>query len=364
MNRNIKIRIAALGLALSAAAAFAVPVTPNPKSLLKSKKVLVVEATGWNGSSHKTAKAIALEKLNKIKTDVGIASFTVVDNVEAYSAATLAAYDIIVFNYVFNSQFAVGKPFEAAFKAWLASGNKGWVGYHTSGANDVGEWPWYRDSVTTMRYHVHSTAAQPGKMNVTTDASIKAHPILQGMDATFTGTDEWYDFDLPPRAPAPAQWADCKVTYYLDEASLATKPTRTMDPHPMAWFREDAKKNRFFYSGFIHSDAGASSDFFHSTLLRALEYVAGYETPDPITLDGQSFRTHGNLAYISGSRELNVEAAGRHRLTVLSAGGKALERFAGEGPRGYKPESFAQAGVYFVRFSSKGAKFTQRIMIY
>lgn len=356
--------LAAAALALSAVPSRGAPVSPNPKSLLRSKKVLVVQATNWNGTSHKVPKDNALAILNKIKADVGIAGFTVVDNVEAYTAAALAPYDIIVFNYVFNTQNAVGKPFEAAFKSWLASGNRGWMGYHTSGANDVGEWPWYRDSVTVMRYHVHSVDAQTGKMNIAADAAIKAHPILQGMDASFTGTDEWYDFDLPPRAPAPALWADCRVTYFLDETTLATAPTRPMNPHPMSWFREDARKNRFYYSAFIHSDQGSSSDFFHSSLLRGLEYVAGYDTATSVSSGGNTIRNRLDLAYATASRELRVDAPGPHTLEILSAQGTAVERLRGEGPRAYRPAAFAKAGVYCVRYQGRGVRFSQRILVY
>lgn len=350
--------------ALSALPSPGAPVAPNPRSLLKTKKVLVVEATKWNENSHTVPKANALALLKKIKTEAGIPTLTVADNVEAYTAADLAPYDIIVFNYVFNTQYAVGKPFEAAFKAWLASGNRGWMGYHSSGANDVGEWPWYRDSVTVMRYHVHSVAAQPGKMNITTDAAIKALPILQGMDASFTGTDEWYDFDLPPRAPAPAAWADCKVTYYLDESSLAITPTRTMNPHPMSWIREDGKKNRFYFSAFVHSDQGSSSDFFHSSLLRGLEYVAGYDTEVSLSSEGNSLRNRLDLAYVTGRRELSVEAAGPHKLEILSAQGRLLQRLEGTGRRNYRPSALAKAGVYFVRYQGRGVRYTQRILVY
>jgi hypothetical protein len=355
---------AAAALALSALPAPGAPVEPNPKSLLRSKKVLVVEATNWNGDSHKVAKANALALLNKIKTEAGIAAFTVVDNVEAYTLANLAPYDIIVFNYVFNTQFAVGKPFEAAFKAWLAAGNRGWMGYHSSGANEDGEWPWYRDSVTVMRYHVHSVAAQPGKMNITPDAAIKALPILKGMDVSFTGTDEWYDFDLPPRAPAPALWADCKVTYYLDESSLATAPTRPMNPHPMSWIREDGRRNRFYYSGFVHSEQGSSSDFFHSSLLRGLEYLAGYDTVTSVLSEGNSIRTRSNLAYATGSRELRIYAQGWYELEILSPQGEILERLQGEGPQTCRPTAFTHAGVYCVRYRDQRARYSQRILVY
>jgi hypothetical protein len=340
------------------------PVSPNPKSLLKSKRVLIVEATNWTGTSHSTPKANALKKLNQIKTDVGIASFTVVDNVEEYTLATLNGYDIIVFNYVFNSQFAVGKKFETAFKQWLAAGNKGWMGYHTSGANDVGEWPWYRDSVTAMRYHVHSVAAQQGKMTMTTDAAIKAHPILAGMDASFTGTDEWYDFDLPPRAPAPATWADCKVIYYLDEVTLATKPTRPMNPHPMAWFRQDNLKNRFFYAAYVHSDVGSNSDFFHSSILRGLEYIAGYDTTTSVTSEGNAIQTMPNLSYVTGDRELRVSVAGKYRLSIHSSNGELLYAVSSEGQKTFSPDAFQKPGIYFVKFKSMTKSFTQRVMIY
>jgi hypothetical protein len=356
--------LAAAILAFSALPLSGAPVAPNPKSLLKSKKVLVVEATKWNENSHTTPKANALALLKKIKTEAGFSTLTVADNVEAYTAADLAPYDIIVFNYVFNTQYAVGKPFEAAFKAWFAAGNRGWMGYHSSGANDVGEWPWYRDSVTVMRYHVHTVNAQPGKMNITTDAAIKALPVLQGMDASFTGTDEWYDFDLPPRAPAPALWADCKVTYYLDESSLAIAPSRPMNPHPMSWIREDGKKNRFYFSAFVHSNEGSSSDFFHSALLRGLEYVAGYDTAVSISSAGNSVRNRLDLAYVTGSRELRVENTGPHKLEILSAQGRLLERLEGKGRKTYRPRSMAKAGVYCVRFQGNGVRFTQRMLVY
>jgi hypothetical protein len=184
------------------------------------------------------------------------------------------------------------------------------------------------------------------------------------MDASFTGTDEWYDFDLPPRAPAPALWADCKVTYYLDESTLATAPTRAMDPHPMSWIREDAKKNRFYYSGFVHSDQGSSSDFFHSALLRGLEYLAGYDSVVSVSSGGNSLRGQREVAYVTGGRELRVEAAGPHTLTILSARGETLERLEGIGPLTYRPAAFAKAGVYCIRYRGDGVRYARRILVY
>src|SRR6185369_17092421 len=137
-----------------------------------------------------------------------------------------------------------------------------------------------------------------------------------------------------------------------------------MNPHPMSWIREDARKNRFYFSGFVHSEQGSSSDFFHSALLRGLEYVAGYDTATSVLSEGNSIRTRPGLAYVTGGRELRVDAEGTYKLEILSAQGKALERLEGQGPRSYRPAAFAKAGIYCVRFQGKGVRYAQRILVY
>jgi hypothetical protein len=350
-------------------------VTPNPKSLLKNKRVLIVEGTDWNGGSHATAKAAGIVVLNQIKTEVGITSFTIENSVQNFTLATLNNYDIMVFNNVFNTQLAVGKPFEAAFRAWLAQGNKGWVGYHTSGANDTREWEWYRDSVTAMRYHVHSLGAQSGKMTKTTDQSILSKAIVAGLDNEFVTTDEWYDFELPPNGTAAAKWPNARVIYYLDENSLANKPapSRSMNPHPMAWYRDDTVKtatapnniNHFFFASYGHSELGVKSDFFHSSILRAMEYAAGYsDSGVSINISGNPIQTWKGVSFITQSKLLSVSENGVYTLSILSANGKVLTNYNGNGPKTFAPVAFKKAGIYFVKFKSKSKSFSQRVMVY
>jgi type 1 glutamine amidotransferase len=229
-------------------------------------------------------------KIKQIKTAVGFSSLTLVDTPDNLTFPDLDTVDIMICSYVSKIDTLVGKPFEKAFKQWINSGNRGWVGMHNTGANSEGEWPWFRDSVVAMRYRDHKDGAQNGTVRITVDTSLLKLPALEKLDRQFTVSDEWYSFDLPPLGLASPLWKNAKVLYYLDETTV--KLTDKMGIHPVAWIREDAKRNRYFYTLLVHSDEGSASDFYHSLLLRGLEFSAGYRT-----------ETAHNLPKIKGVRD-------------------------------------------------------------
>lgn len=347
------IKLASTALAFCLAGAHAALVDPDPTSLLKNKKVLVLAGLS---TSHGGARTAASTALGKMKDKIGF-TMTIGDS-RSVTATYLAGFDIVVFNYFFESQNMTTVSQEA-FKTWFASGKKGYIGYHNSGANQDGEWNWYRDNVTSMLYTLHSTSAQQGTINKTTDASILSEPIMKGLDANFTGTDEWYEFEQG------ATWNQCKVMYYLDESTLKTKLQHPMNPHPMAWYREDpTSKSRYFYTAIIHTPEGAATDFFHNILLRGLEYTAGYQTTSIAAPNGTSMLTWKNLSYITNNRSLRVELPGAYRLSVLSPSGKSLYSVSGEGPKLYSPSALAKPGLYMVKLESGSETTTQKLMVY
>jgi type 1 glutamine amidotransferase len=265
--------VSAIAFGPAAASIHAAPVAPDPNSLLRSKRVMFL--TGAASDHHLVPRQNAVAEVKRIKSLAGMASLTLVDRPDDLDFADLDTIDVIVCSYVSKIDTLADKPFGKAFRRWLATGKRGWMGMHNTGANSAGEWNWFRDSVAVMRYREHKDAAQPGTVNITADASLRALPVLQGLDAKFTVADEWYSFDLPPKAPAPALWTQCRVLYSLDENSVA-KLTDKMGTHPVAWIREDALGNRFFYTLLVHSDAGSATDFYHGLMLRGLEYASGY----------------------------------------------------------------------------------------
>jgi Trehalose utilisation len=335
------------------------PVAPNPLSLLKDKRILLIDPTDPT-DYHKQPRIILTGKLNRIQSAVGF-RMTSIKGVDTMTLPALNRYDIVIFNYYMKLELLENKPFGIAFKQWLAEGHHGVVAYHNSGSQSLGQWNWYRDSVQSMRYIDHKDQAQKGTVNITTDTSLRKLPILEGMDAKFTGVDEWYSFDMPPKAPAAPTWPECRVLYYMDENSVA-QLTDKMGVHPTTWIREDAKKNRYFYTLHIHSDDGANSDFFHSLIQRAMEYVAGYQ--DPVTMNGAPVERADNLAFITSGRQVNVSMNGEFQLSIRSAAGATLFSQTGKGRQTYAPQAFARSGIYYLTVEAKSRRITQRLMIY
>ena len=118
-------RLASAWLLLAALSAQAAPVEPNPSSPLKTKKVLVLSVDADQG--HAPAKNASLSHLQALAAKVPF-SLTV-GNPLNLTDAGLAAYDILVFNYFFETQLAAVFPeaSKTAFMNWLKKPGKGWL---------------------------------------------------------------------------------------------------------------------------------------------------------------------------------------------------------------------------------------------
>lgn len=340
-------------------------VTPDACSPLKEKKVLVLPGNGHDGPRNATVtnlKAFATQIGFTIKAD---------GNPLTLTDAVLNDYDIIVFNFFFNTQNPTFFPQSSkdAFMRWLKKGKKGYVGYHTSGANEwaADEWRSYQDSVTGMRYENHPSGTPSGTITKTTDAAILAHPIMKGLPTNFTGEDEWYEFSSDSKIFKP-EW-NWKIMYNLTSVGSPRSPAPPN--HPAAWFREDQVGTRFFYTTIIHTQDGANSAFFKSLLLRALEFTAGPTPPSypspcvtSISSPGAAMATQPGLAFITTGRELRVELDDEYRLSIWSPTGKELYSLEGSGRKSYSPTTFENPGLYFVKIETRTRNFTQKIMIY
>ncbi len=365
MQKTSKVVRAAAVLALFATGSHAL-VTPNETSRLKDKRILIINGPH---TSHADTRAAMTTKLNQIWTAVGVQPSQVTTTVQPpNNLAALMPYDIIIFNYWFNNENSSFAAFHSAFRQWVEmgpneNGNKGWVGMHTSGATRP-EWKWFRDSVSSMQYIVHTAAAQSGTVHRNDTSAVPLDPrIMEGLPTSFTGSDEWYEY-----GKSPFTWPDVRVMYYLNEASLSNPISAHFSPHPMAWYREEPNnKTRFFFTPMIHAPAGVNSqqgnDFFPSLILRALEWVANYtDTSSSIFLNGRILRNAEQAIHINGGN-LEIRAEGAWRLEVRSLQGRVLYRTSGTGTQTHRPAAFQKPGMYVVRVSSPQGNFTQRVMV-
>jgi hypothetical protein len=179
-------------------------------------------------------------------------------------------------------------------------------------------------------------------------------------------SDEWYDFAYAPF------FADARVMYILDEATLpAPLPAEArMNPHPSTWYREAANGNRFFYTALVHNASGvnlaAGNDYFASMMLRALEYLAGYQTTS-IRLNGQGM--YDNTEKVKGVRflragePLRVESDGAYRLELRDLRGRLLYRASGRGAGTHSTQALRIPGLYVVKVAGKSGRYSQRVMV-
>lgn len=353
-------RLASACVLLAALSAQAVPVEPNPDSPLKTRKVLVLSNDADQG--HAPAKSASLAHLQAMAAKVPF-NMTV-GNPLSLTDAGLAAYDIIVFNYFFETELASVFPeaSKTAFMNWLKKPGKGWLGFHNSGANEYAknEWIWYQDNVTGMRYALHGSGTPEGVMAKTTDAAVLAHPIMAGLPESYTAQDEWYEY-----LPESKLFTDgSKVMYYLANAAAMTPPRLPSPIHPVAWFREDANKTRYFYTPFGHTQAAVNSDWFKSIVLRALEYVSGDPVSIALTPATRSNLLSATPAWLAKGQALPIDILGKYLVTVWSPDGRKLASVPGSDKGSYILAPFAKSGSYIVTVRSTAAQISHRISIY
>jgi hypothetical protein len=373
-HKSLKSRITLmiLGTALIVPTALRAQVAPNPQSLLSSKRILVINGNDAANTAHGASRRVLSQRLNQMKATIGFELDSVAGS--ATPPTNLAAYDIIFFNYWFHSAYIQAnvvqsgfQPFVNAFKAWMTTpgAQRGWIGVHSSGANELNEWNWFRDTVSSMHYALHGPNTPAGTIKRTGDTAIRNHPIMQGLPDTMrVAADEWYTFTTT----APT-WPGVRVMYNLDEATLseALAPQWSMNPHPMAWFREDpVTGNRFFYTGLIHQNPGgttAFAEFYAGMVLRALEYLAGY-APTSIQVNGRPVgHTPGPDVLVDGA--VTVSAAEPYTLGIYTLDGSRVfyARGHGRGREVYHPDALRKSGVYVVRVSSRAGHFNRMILV-
>jgi hypothetical protein len=339
--------------------AHAALVKPNPSTLniVKTKRVLIIDDKFWN-IWHEVPKEETLKRLKSINTAIGFALFTVRDTAKNITLEELNNYDIVIFNYCDNLKNARGTLFETALKKWFAKGNKGYMGYHTSGFHftppaEGEEWTWYNDSVTSLRFISRSSPHTNGKLIMTQHDSLKKSPILDGLDASFSASDVWLSMETESPNAAPT-WHDCKVLY-----------TYSGDNMPQIWIREDDLGNRYFYSMQFHDShkKGVASDFWYNMLLRALEYVAGDRQAFNL-VNKKTIHTTRGLSYVTKNRQLMVDLDGSYQVSLLTPTGKHLYSTKGEGTMTSALPLFIKVGFYIVRFEFNGKQTYKRILFY
>ncbi len=151
---------------------------------------------------------------------------------------------------------------QSAFERYIRRG-RGYVGIHAASDGDY-KWDFYVGLVGGM-FKNHATKSEPFEV-ATLRVEDQRHPSTAGIGATWSRSEEWYNFKDNPRARV-------HVLVSLDESTYAAKPKMGGD-HPIAWCQEYAG-GRSFYTAFGHAPESYSEPLFRKHIAGGIAWAAG-----------------------------------------------------------------------------------------
>ena len=150
---------------------------------------------------------------------------------------------------------------EIAVERYMQAGG-GFVGIHAATDAEY-DWSWYVKMIGA------SFKSHPANQEATLIINDKNHPSTDSLPATWTRTDEWYNFkNLNP---------DVKVLISIDEKSY--QGGENGDKHPMAWYH-NFDGGRVFYTELGHTNESFSEPLYLKHILGGIQYAMGDNTSD------------------------------------------------------------------------------------
>ena len=140
-----------------------------------------------------------------------------------FSDAGLAPFDVVIF--LSTTGDVLDPTQQAAFERYIRAGG-GWVGVHAATDTEY-DWAWYGQLIGNGAYFRSHPAIQP----VTVKVESTAHVSTAHLPATFSFTDELYNFRQNPRSAVT-------VLMTLDETSYTAGDGAMGADHPIAWYHE------------------------------------------------------------------------------------------------------------------------------
>lgn len=187
-----------------------------------------------------------------------------------FTDQNLAQYQAVVFMSTTGDPLGTQDQ-KDAFQRYIQNGG-GFVGVHAA-ADSGYNWEWYGELVGAY------FKSHPAIQQATVKVEDPAHPSTKDLPATWTRTDEWYDYQANPRGTV-------HVLTSVDEKSY-TGATMGAD-HPNTWCHE-YDGGRSWYTGLGHLKENYSEPNFLKLLLGGIQTAAGAVKADCSASQSSSF---------------------------------------------------------------------------
>ncbi|WP_405149847.1 ThuA domain-containing protein [Sphaerisporangium sp. NBC_01403] len=263
--------------------------------------------------------------------DLGTANnFTVTatEDATAFTTANLAQFKTVVF--LSTTGDVLNDAQQTAFTSYV-NGGGGYVGIHAAADTEY-DWPYYGQLVGAW------FKSHPAIQQATVKNEDRTHPATSGLAATWSRTDEWYNYRTNPRSTV-------HVLQSLDEGSY-TGGEMSGD-HPITWCHPQAS-GRSFYTGLGHTIESYADPAYRALLLGGIRYTAGMVTANCAPPTGPP--PGGTIEAESFTSQSGVQAAGH----AGASGGNTLGYIDNGDWAGYASVSTVGATGFTARISSGG----------
>jgi type 1 glutamine amidotransferase len=204
----------------------------------KSKFRVLVLAS--RAADHVKMMAAAQPFFAKLADDNGF-SVDYTDDTSKVNTSNLRNYEVFVMLQL--APFDMSYAQQDALQKFCEEG-KGWVGIHAAGlagkqflGTNARYWQWFEGFMGDITYSPH-----PKFQTATVIVEDRKHPATRHLPATFSISDEWYEFNKSPRDKV-------RVLATVDEGTY--KQNKPMGDHPIIWTNEQFR--RMIYIGIGHS---------------------------------------------------------------------------------------------------------------
>lgn len=232
------------------------------------------------------------------------------EEASAFTEASLQAYNVVVFLNTTGDVLNDGQ--QLAFNRFIQAGG-GFVGIHAAADTEY-DWSWYGALVGAyFQSHPNDPNVREGVLHRAT----AGHPATAHLDATWTHTDEWYDYQTPPPP-------DATILLNVDETSYKrAEENPSTDLRPIAWARP-FDGGHMFYTGLGHTAEAYSSVPFLEHLWGGIQYAAGDRQPinyDLATVAPEENRFKQTVLVRNLTEPMELDLLGPGRIIFVERGG-------------------------------------------
>ncbi|MDG2201702.1 MAG: ThuA domain-containing protein [Phycisphaerales bacterium] len=191
----------------------------------------------------------------KAMQSLGGDAFTVVHTEDPgrFTHDGLASFDAVVF--LNTTMDVLDDAQQQAFAGWYRDGG-GYVGIHAAADTEY-DWPWYGQLMGAW------FMSHPSVQEADIVVEDRTHPAMSHLPATWTCTDEWYDYRASPRGSV-------HVLARMDHDSYEGEQME--GDHPVIWCQV-FDGGTAFYTGRGHTDESFAEPAFREHLRQAILWV-------------------------------------------------------------------------------------------